>query len=70
VLAGTQLLGVVGAIVLPSWVAGGAVLLENLYLKPKAIAEANSNPEAIINSDSETVLTNKLEPVSATKPNS
>ncbi|MEN9202788.1 MAG: AI-2E family transporter [Thermostichus sp. DG_1_6_bins_120] len=40
VLGGTQLLGIVGAVIAPPWVAGGAVLLENLYLKPKQEAEA------------------------------
>ncbi|KST66412.1 AI-2E family transporter [Mastigocoleus testarum] len=40
VLGGTQVLGIVGAIVVPPWVAGIAVLLENLYLAPKLEAEA------------------------------
>ncbi len=35
VLGGAQILGIIGAIIVPPWVAGGAVLLENLYLKPK-----------------------------------
>lgn len=35
VLGGVQLLGIIGALIVPPWVAGGAVLLENLYLKPK-----------------------------------
>ncbi len=35
VLGGTQVLGVVGALFVPPWVAGGAVLLEELYLQPK-----------------------------------
>ncbi|MEM8642748.1 MAG: AI-2E family transporter [Cyanobacteria bacterium P01_G01_bin.54] len=35
VLGGTQVLGIVGAIIVPPWLAGGAVLLENLYLQPK-----------------------------------
>ncbi len=42
VLAGTQLLGVLGAVIFPSWVAGTAVIVENLYLKPKTITEAQS----------------------------
>lgn len=50
VLGGTQLLGVLGAIIVPPWVAGAAVLLDNLYLRPKAIAEARADrgelPEA------------------------
>ncbi|MGB0563561.1 MAG: AI-2E family transporter [Spirulinaceae cyanobacterium] len=37
VLGGTQVLGIVGAIIVPPWLAGGAVLLENLYLKPKRL---------------------------------
>jgi predicted PurR-regulated permease PerM len=39
VLGGTQVLGIIGALVVPAWVAGAAVLLENLYLKPKQLAE-------------------------------
>jgi predicted PurR-regulated permease PerM len=39
VLGGTQVLGIIGALIAPPWVAGAAVLLENLYLQPKAIAE-------------------------------
>ncbi len=40
VLGGTQVLGIIGAIIVPPWVAGIAVLLENLYLRPKLEAEA------------------------------
>jgi predicted PurR-regulated permease PerM len=39
VLGGTQVLGILGALIVPPWVAGAAVLLENLYLKPKLLAE-------------------------------
>lgn len=39
VLGGTQVLGIIGALIVPPWIAGGAVLLENLYLRPKLIAE-------------------------------
>ena len=35
VLGGTQVLGIIGALIVPPWVAGGAVLLEELYLRPK-----------------------------------
>lgn len=42
VLGGTQVLGIIGALIVPPWVAGGAVLLENLYLQPKLIAEKQS----------------------------
>ncbi|MEM7554508.1 MAG: AI-2E family transporter, partial [Cyanobacteria bacterium P01_A01_bin.84] len=38
VIGGTQVLGIVGAIIVPPWVAGLAVVLENLYLKPKLLA--------------------------------
>lgn len=55
VLGGTQVLGIIGAIIVPPWVAGIAVLLENLYLRPKLEAEAilttNSNS---LNSEFET----------------
>lgn len=39
VLGGTQVLGIIGALIVPPWVAGAAVLLENLYLEPKARLE-------------------------------
>ncbi|MBD0335074.1 MAG: AI-2E family transporter [Cyanobacteria bacterium Co-bin13] len=39
VLGGTQVLGLIGALIVPPWVAGGAVLLENLYLRPKLMRE-------------------------------
>ncbi|MEO1375811.1 MAG: AI-2E family transporter [Cyanobacteria bacterium J06635_10] len=39
VLGGTQVLGIIGAVIVPPWVAGIAVLLENLYLRPKLLAE-------------------------------
>ncbi len=35
VLSGVQLLGILGALIIPPWVAGASVVLENLYLKPK-----------------------------------
>lgn len=40
VIAGTQILGITGALIVPPWVAGGAVLLENLYLRPKLAEES------------------------------
>jgi predicted PurR-regulated permease PerM len=39
VLGGTQVLGLIGAIIVPPWVAAAAVVLENLYLKPKQLAQ-------------------------------
>ncbi|MBF2017705.1 MAG: AI-2E family transporter [Rivularia sp. T60_A2020_040] len=39
VLGGTQVLGIIGAVIVPPWVAGITVLLENLYLRPKLLAE-------------------------------
>jgi len=39
VLGGTQVVGIVGALIIPPWIAGAAVLLENLYLKPKLLSE-------------------------------
>lgn len=40
VLGGVQVLGIIGALIVPPWVAGAGVVLENLYLKPKMLAEA------------------------------
>ncbi len=42
VLGGAQVLGIIGALIVPPWVAGGGVLLENLYVKPKLLAEKHS----------------------------
>ncbi|MBW4580807.1 MAG: AI-2E family transporter [Tildeniella nuda ZEHNDER 1965/U140] len=42
VFGGTQVLGILGAIIVPPWIAGAAVLLENLYIRPKRIAEARA----------------------------
>lgn len=42
VLSGTQVLGIVGALIVPPWVAGVAVVLENLYLKPKLATEQHA----------------------------
>ena len=39
-MVGIQLLGIIGALILPPWFAGGAALVEELYLKPKLIAES------------------------------
>ncbi len=39
VLGGAQVLGIIGALIVPPWVAGAGVLLENLYVKPKLLAE-------------------------------
>ncbi len=54
VLGGTQVLGIIGALIVPPWVAGVAVLLENLYLRPKMLAEHKANlSESNINSDNQ-----------------
>ena len=42
VLGGAQVLGIVGALIVPPWIAGSAVLLENLYVQPKLAAEQKS----------------------------
>ncbi|MGC9526676.1 MAG: AI-2E family transporter [Limnospira sp.] len=39
VLAGVQVLGIIGALIVPPWFAGLAALVENLYLEPKRAAE-------------------------------
>ena len=41
VLGGAQVLGILGAVIVPPWVAGAAVLLDNLYLKPKTTPSAS-----------------------------
>ncbi|MBF2036644.1 MAG: AI-2E family transporter [Leptolyngbyaceae cyanobacterium T60_A2020_046] len=45
VLGGTQVLGIIGALIVPPWIAGGAVLLENLYLRPKLMAERRNGAQ-------------------------
>ena len=35
VLGGVQVLGIIGALIVPPWVAGAGVVLDNLYIKPK-----------------------------------
>ena len=45
VLGGTQVLGIIGAVIVPPWVAGITVVLENLYLRPKLLAERTGNRE-------------------------
>ncbi len=39
VVGGTQIFGIIGALIVPPWVAGAAALIENLYLEPKQRAE-------------------------------
>ncbi|MCG6134916.1 MAG: AI-2E family transporter [Nostoc sp. LLA-1] len=54
VLGGTQVLGIIGAVIVPPWVAGVAVLLENLYLQPKLLAEGKTTIYEIpINADNQ-----------------
>lgn len=43
VLGGTQVLGITGAVIIPPWIAGASVLLENLYIRPKLLAEGKAN---------------------------
>ncbi|MEM8809483.1 MAG: AI-2E family transporter, partial [Cyanobacteria bacterium P01_G01_bin.38] len=38
---------IIGALIIPPWVAGGAVVLENLYLRPKLLAERQRRREAV-----------------------
>ncbi|MEM1366899.1 MAG: AI-2E family transporter [Cyanobacteria bacterium P01_H01_bin.15] len=40
VLGGAQVLGIVGALIVPPWVAGANVFIEKLYIEPKLAAEA------------------------------
>lgn len=54
VLGGTQVLGIIGALIVPPWVAGAAVLLESLYLRPKQLAEQQEKMSAISSTETET----------------
>ncbi|MFW6358268.1 MAG: AI-2E family transporter [Chroococcales cyanobacterium] len=52
VLGGAQVLGIIGALIVPPWAAGMAVLVENLYLKPKLLAEqSTATVEETLNQD-------------------
>lgn len=56
VLGGTQVLGIIGALIVPPWIAGAGVVLENLYLNPKAAQldyQATSEPVTLLTSDSQ-----------------
>ena len=45
VLGGVQVLGIIGALIIPPWFAGVAALVEGLYLKPKLVAERGLNED-------------------------
>lgn len=47
VLGGVQILGIIGALIVPPWFAGAAALVENLYLRPKLAAEGKLRGEAL-----------------------
>jgi predicted PurR-regulated permease PerM len=47
VLGGAQVLGIIGALIVPPWVAGMGVLLENLYVKPKLMAEEHHDLNSV-----------------------
>ncbi|AOX01327.1 AI-2E family transporter [Moorena producens PAL-8-15-08-1] len=57
VLGGAKVLGILGALIVPPWVAGAALVLKNLYLKPKLEAEQNA---AAISAASEADASNAL----------
>jgi predicted PurR-regulated permease PerM len=60
VLGGAQVLGIIGALIVPPWVAGVSVVLENLYLQPKRLAEAQL--AALDENKASTVVTAELDP--------
>jgi predicted PurR-regulated permease PerM len=68
VLGGTQLLGIVGAVIAPPWVAGMAVLLENLYLKPKQEAEVRSRLYARATEAAGSLALPGMDPADASSP--
>lgn len=67
VLGGTQVLGIVGALIVPPWVAGISVLLENLYLQPKLLAKGKISKESIVLEEPMSTPINELKPT-PTKP--
>ena len=68
VLGGTQLLGIVGAVIAPPWVAGMAVLLENLYLKPKQEAEVRARLYARATEAAGSLALPGMDPADASSP--
>lgn len=68
VLGGTQLLGIVGAVIAPPWVAGMAVLLENLYLKPKQEAEVRARLYARATEAAGSLALLGMDPADASSP--
>jgi predicted PurR-regulated permease PerM len=48
VLGGIQVLGILGALIVPPWFAGVSALIENLYLQPKLSAERQQAQDTII----------------------
>lgn len=52
VLGGTQVLGILGALIVPPWVAGIGVLLENLYLHPKISQEIQLAASMLVSEES------------------
>lgn len=57
VLGGAQVLGIIGALIVPPWIAGGAVLLENLYLRPKLATERQRRRGSILTTELTTFQT-------------
>ncbi|MGY6528958.1 MAG: AI-2E family transporter [Cyanobacterium sp.] len=43
VLGGVQVLGIIGALIVPPWIAAAGVVLENLYIEPKQKAQVMQN---------------------------
>ena len=43
VLGGVQVLGIIGALIVPPWIAAAGVVLENLYIEPKQKAQITEN---------------------------
>jgi predicted PurR-regulated permease PerM len=71
VLGGTQVLGIVGALIVPPWVAGTAVMVENLYLQPKLEAEhLAAHSHQSLNQDSSTEKESCLETLPQVKEES
>lgn len=67
VLGGTQVLGILGAVIVPPWVAGLSVLLENLYLRPKLLAEDTTTVEPPIQSAIEPLSASATLPINSSK---
>ncbi|MEL7084524.1 MAG: AI-2E family transporter [Cyanobacteria bacterium P01_G01_bin.4] len=65
VIAGVQLLGILGAVIVPPWFAGTSVLIDNLYLQPKLEAAQLRKQQDASTSDASATIVPEVADVGA-----